>query len=286
MAFGISFGKSKTSGSSSTDVNKTEATNQTQTGTQSTQGSTATTGTSTTQATQSGSTTGATSNQQATTGSQTQQQQTTQFSAPVLGALESTVQSLLGTLPGTPMTQAGSFDHQAFVSQGVEAAQAQTQGELENSLNSIFDTVGGRDDQNSMATLLANRARGDAAASVAGVRSQLEGQAQNIDSQRFQNNLAGVGQQEGFLSQVLAALKGGQSNTTAATQTAEQTAGGTQQVGTSTQTGTSSTSTAQNEIVNQITQLLQNLTGTTTTVGKEDTTTKGKTGGFGLGLAI
>jgi hypothetical protein len=282
MAFGLSFGAKKTSGSSTTDVNKTETQNQTQAGTQATSGSTNTTGTSATQTQQN--TSGATTNQQATTGSQTQQQQSTLFSAPVLSSLENTVQSLLGSIPNQPAQQGGSFDHAAFVSQGVEAASAATQGELENSLNGIFDNVGGRDDQNSMATLLANRARGDAAASVAGVRSQLEGQAQAIDSSRYQNNLAGLGQQEGFVAQVLAALKGGTATTTGATQTSEKTAGGTQQQQSS--TGTSATQTNTQELVNQITAMLQTLQGTDVTVGTEHTKTKGTTIGGGAGLSF
>lgn len=282
MAFGLSFGASVKKGSSTTDVNKTETQNQTQTGVQATQGSTTTSGTSATQTAQN--TTGATTNQQATTGTQTQQQQSTLFSAPVLSSLESTVQSLLGTIPNQPATQGGTFDHAAFVNQGVEAAQAATQGELESSLNGIFDNIGGRDDQNSMSTLLANRARSDAAASVAGVRSQLEGQAQAIDSSRFQNNLAGVGQQEGFVSQVLAALKGGTATTTGATQTAENTAGGTQQQQAT--TGTSATQQSTQELVNQITAMLQTLQGTTNTVGTEHTKTKDTSIGGGAALSL
>lgn len=282
MAFGISFGSKKEKGSTTTNVNKTETQDQTQTGTQTTTGLTQQSGTSATQTqgatTQSGATTGSTIGQQTTT------QQATQFSEPVLSSLESTVQSLLGTLPGAPSQMEGTFDHDQFVQGGVDAASSKIQGDLESSLNSIFDNFGGRDDQNSMATLLANRGRSDAQASIAGVRSQLEGQAQEIEKNRFLANLQGVGQQEGFLTQVLDALKGGRAATTGETQTAEQTAGTSQQAGTT--TGSETTQTAQTQLQQTIEQLLQHLNGTTTTVGTEATKSKGSSGGFGLGLSI
>jgi hypothetical protein len=135
-----------------------------------------------------------------------------------------------------------------------------------------------------MAALLANRTRGDAAAQVAGINASLEAQAQDIDKNRFLANLQGTGQQEGFLTQILDALKGGRASATGATQTAENTAGGTQAA--TQQSGTSTTQQSQSEVMNQITQLLQQLTGTTTTAGTENSKTTGKSGGFGLGLSI
>lgn len=282
MAFGISFGSKKEKGTSLTNVNKTETQDQTQTGIQTTQGATSTTGQSSTSTTGATTQTGATTG--STTGQQTTQQQATQFSEPVLSSLESTVQSLLGTLPGSPSQLDNNFNHEAFVQGGTEAAASKIQTDLESSLNSIFDQFGGRDDQNSMATLLANRGRSDAAASIAGVRSQLEGQAQEIERNRFLANLQGVGQQEGFLTQVLDALKGGRAATTGTTQTAEQTAGTSQQAGTT--AGTETTQMSQQQLTQQIQALLQQLQGTTTTVGTEATKSTGKSGGFGLGLSI
>jgi hypothetical protein len=286
MGFGLSFGSKKESGKSSTDVNKTETTDQTQTGTQSTTGSTSTTGTQNTQTSSSGTTTNNTSNQQATTGSQSSQQTSTQFSQPIISGLESTVQALLGNLPSSPSQMDNNFDHNAFVSGGTAAAASSINSDLESTLNGMFDNFGGRDDQNSMATLLANRARGDAASQIAGVRSNLEGQAQGIERERYLANLQGTGQQEGFLANVLNALKGGQATTSGQVQTAENTAGGTQATGTQAQTGTSNTQMSQQELTQQLTQLLQKLQGTTNTTGTEDTKTSGKTGGFGLGLSF
>lgn len=218
MAFGISFGSNKTKGSSTTNVNKTEDTNQTQSGTQLSTGVSSQTGQSATTSTQTQ--TGATTQTGTTTGSQTQQQSSTQFGEPVLAGLESTVQALLGNLPSTPSQLNDTFDKDQFVAGGVSAAQSQIQMDLEASLNSMFDQFGGRDDSNSMATLLANRARGDAAAQLAGVRSNLEAQGQGIERDRFLANLQGVGQQQGFLAQILDALKGGRATATGQTQTA------------------------------------------------------------------
>jgi len=282
MGFGISFGKKKQSGSQNTTVSKTDVTDQTQTGTSSTSGSTQTSGTSTTATNQATSNTGTS----ATTGttSQVANQQSTQFSEPVLGTLENSVQALFAGLPTTPSSMGGSFDHDAFVSQGVQAAQSQVQGDLEKTLNGVFDAVGGRDDQNSMATLLANRARGDAAAQIAGVRANLESTAQGIDKDRFLANLQGIGQQEGFAGQVLDALKGGRAATTGTTTGTESTTGTTTNVGTT--TGTSTTAMSQTELTNQIQQILQQLQGTDTSTGTENTVSKGKNSGFGLGLSL
>lgn len=282
MAFGISFGKNKQSGTSTTNVNKTETTNQQQTGTKSSSGTSSTTGTSTTQSGQTSNVSERTN--QTNTGTQNTQQTTTQFSEPVLSTLESAVQNLFGGLSSSPSQMDDNFDADEFVSSGVEAAQSRVNSDLENTLNSMFDQFGGRDDQNSMAALLANRARADAAASVAGVRSNLEGQAQEIERQRFLANLQGVGQQEGFLSQVLGALKGGRAAGSSATQTAEEKAG--TSAGTNTQTGTSSTATSQQQVQNLVEALSQLLSGTTQTTGTEQTNQKTKSGGFGFGLSF
>lgn len=282
MAFGISFGKKKQSGTSDTTVNKTETTDQTQSGTQTTQGTITNTGTSTTQSSLAGTSSEAT--QQSTTGSQATQQQATQFSEPVLSTLESAVQNLFGALGASPERLQGDFNADEFVSSGVEAAQSKVNMDVENTLNSMFDQFGGRDDSNSMAALLANRVRGDAAANIAGVRSNLMSQADQIERERFLANLKSTGQQQGFLASVMDALKGGRAAGTSATQTAQDTTGST--VGATTQTGTSSTQTSEQQVQDLVTTLQQLLSGTTTTAGTEHSTQRGTSGGFGFGLSI
>src|SRR5574338_222040 len=180
MAFGISFGANKSKSSQTTNVNKTEDVNQTESGTKSSTGTTSTTGSS---ATTSGSTTNTSqtgTSAQQTTGSQQSTSTTTQFDDAVLGGLNSAVAALLGNIPMETQQLEGSFDHGAFVQSGLDAANSKIQTDLDASLNSVFDAIGGRDDSNSMATLLANRARSDAGAALSGAYANLEAQAQGI----------------------------------------------------------------------------------------------------------
>jgi hypothetical protein len=155
--FGLSFGAKKTSSSTTSKVDKTEDTNQTSSGTQTQTGTIANQGTSATQTSQTSNQSGATTGTSDTTGQQQTQQSGTQFSAPVLSALEQSVQNLLGGVKSQPSEMGGSFNHDQFVSQGMEAARSEIGSNLENSINGIFDTVGGRDDQNSMSTLWQRR---------------------------------------------------------------------------------------------------------------------------------
>lgn len=282
MAFGLSFGAKHQSGKSSTSINKTTDTTQAETGAKATSGVTSTSGTSATTGTQTGQTTGTTTNE--STGSQTNQQQSTLFSQQILGGLEGIIGDLFGAQSRTPMQLASDFDKQEFIDSGYAAAENRATEDTNTALNSIYDRLGGRDDNNSMATLLANRARTDTAAQLAGVRANLTGQAEGIARENFGADLAGQGQSQGFLSNLLAQLKGGTANTTGAIQTQESQAG--------TSTGTSATQTAeqttqQQTQVQQLLELLQNqLAGTEHVVGKEKTKTSGTEfgGGFSLGF--
>lgn len=282
MAFGLSFGAKKEKGSSSTDIFKSEATTQSETGTKATSGTTTTTGTSTTSGSQTGQTTGATTNE--SVGSQTNQQQSTLFSEGILSGLEGIIGDLFGSQARTPMSLGSDFDKQAFIDQGYAAAESRATDDTNIALNSIYDRLGGRDDNNSMATLLANRARGDAAAQLAGVRANLTGQAEGIARENFGADLAGQANSQGFLGNLLTALKGGTANTSGAIQTAES------QAGTSTGTTAQQTTETTNQSQTQVQQLLEllssQLAGTSVMVGSEDTKTKGKQfgGGFSLGF--
>ena len=282
MPFGLSFGAKKQSGKSTTTVDKNVDTTQVESGSKATTGVTSSTGSSTTTGSQTGQTTGTTT--QASTGSQTNQQQSTLFSQNILSGLEGIVQGLFGSSATTPKTLGSNFDKQSFVDQGYAAAESRATDDTNIALNGMFDRIGGRDDQNSMATLLANRARGDTAAQLAGVRANLTSQAEGIARENFGADLAGQGQAQGFLGNLLSALKGGTANTTGAIQTAENTTG--------TQAGTSANQTSENTQQQQtqvqaLLELLQNqLAGTERTTGTETTKTKGTEmgGGFSLGF--
>lgn len=280
--FGLSFGAKKGKASSTSTIDKTTDTTQVETGTKATSGVTTSTGTSTTTGTQTGQTTNNT--QQDSIGSQTNQQQSTLFSEGILSGLEGIIGDLFGSQARTPMTLADNFDKDAFVEGGYRAAESRATDDTNIALNSMFDRIGGRDDQNSMATLLANRARGDAAAQLAGVRANLEAQGEGIERENFAANLAAQGQSQGFLNSLLTALKGGTASTSGAIQTQESVTGA--QTGTSAQQTNETTNQSQTQ-TQQLLELLQSaLTGTEHVVGTEKT--KGKTsdmgGGFSLGF--
>jgi len=284
--FGLSFGANKTKQSSTTDINKTETTNQTETGTKTSTGTTTNTGTSATTGTSNTSTSQAGTSTQQSTGSQQSTSTTSQFSDAVLGGLNSAVSSLLGAIPTTTQQLGGSFNHDEFIQEGMDAASSKVQSDLDASLNSIFDSIGGRDDSNSMATLLATRARSDAGAALAGTRGSLEAQAQDIEKNRFLANLQGIGQNQSFLENILAALKGGQSTTTGAVQTAENTTGATTNTGTSATQEAQNTATSSTQIQNLIEALNNVLSGTVNTTGTESTKSKGSTIGGGASLSL
>ncbi len=168
------------------------------------------------------------------------------------------------------------------------AASQRVNQDLDSGLNSMYDQFGGRDDSNSMAMLLANRARADAGASLAGTRGQLAGQAEGIARDNFSANLAGQSSQQNFLQTLLGALKGGQATTTGAVQTNENVAGQTNQSGTTntSQSGTSNTQTQQDEVTKLAELLASIVAGTTNTVGTEKTKSKGLTIGGGASASI
>jgi hypothetical protein len=280
--FGLSFGAKKSSQTTTSNVDKTETQNQTQSGTQAQTGTTTNAGTTSSQ--QSGTTAGQTTNQQATTGQQQTEQKSTSFSAPVLSALEQSTQALLGSIPGAPSKLDTGFNPTDFISKGVEAAKSEVTDQLDTSLNSIFDTVGGRDNQNSMATLLATKARSQAGASLAGTQANLEAQANQIQRENFQANLSGEQTHNQILDAVLGALKGGSTSTTGATTTAENTAASGTTAQQQAQTGTQATQNTQ--VQDLMTAINQILAGTTHTVGSETDKTKGSSmgGGFSIGI--
>jgi hypothetical protein len=288
MGLGFSFGSKKTKSTQDTTANKTE------TGTQS--------GTSTTnQATSQSSTT----NQAGTSSSQTysdgksqsnsltsgastaQQQQTTQnFSDATLGGLENLVSQLLGSGKIGTVESISDFDPAAFVANGMRAATARARTGLDESIGGILDAVGGRN--NSAAALLQERVNNDANSMLAGVESQLTGQAEEI---RRNNLLAGntmASSQSDLLSNLLGALRGGITTTTGAT--TEQTSQQQQNQSTTSETGgqnqqTTQTSTTQamETMVSQLAQLLNSLTSST---GTESIKGTGKQTGFGMGLSL
>lgn len=287
MAFGISFGKSGQKSNQTTNIDKTESTNQSKTGTQTQTGTTTNTGTTSQNTTSQGTQTQAQTGTSTTTGQQTgtTSQTTNLFSDAILQGLEGVVGSLFGNTSGATV---GDFDADQFVAGGLAKATADSTMSLEDNLNQMVANIGGRADGNSMTALLANRARNDAAANLAGVESQLTGQANEIVRQ---NVLAGNtidATNQGFLANLLQTLKGGTSTTTGTEAVATQQQGQTGTTGTTTtaESGTSAGTTSQTQVQDLVTAISELLSGVTNTSGTEKTTgsTRKSGGGFSLSL--
>lgn len=282
MAFGLSFGAKKGSQTTTSNVDKTVTGTQASSGTQTQQGTTTNTGNTSTQ--QSGSATGSTTNQQATTGQQQTTQQGTAFSAPTLSALDAATQQLLGGVGATPAKLDTGFNGTEFVNKGMEAARSQVSDQLDTALNGIFDTVGGRDNQNSMATLLATKARGEAGAQLSGDYANLTANANQIERENFNANVGAQSSQNNLIEGIVSALKGGATTTTGNVATSENTAATGTSAQNTNQTGTQASSNTQvQDLVTAITQLLSS---NEHTVGTETDKTKTSSmgGGFSLGL--
>lgn len=281
-SFGLSFGAKKSKGKSTTAIDKLVDSTQIETGAKSTTGTTTTSGVSTTTGNQTGQTSGATTNN--SVGSQTNQQQSTLFSSGILQGLEGIIGSLFGSQATTPMQLNSNFDKSEFVEGGYRAAESRATDDLETGLNGMIDRIGARDDQNSMAMLLANRARNDTAANLAGVRSNLIGQAEGIARENFGADLAGQANSQGFLGNLLEALKGGSASTTGAIQTSESSTG--TSLGTSANQTSENTNQSQTQIQDLLELLANAMSGREHTTGTETTKSKGTDmgGGFSIGL--
>jgi len=297
MAFGISFGSNKKKSTQTSDVTKTEdqvqsgVTSQDQTQTTSQTATTSGTQTGTTTGSTTGSTTG-TSNQQAS-GTQSSTQRSQSLSDVILGALEASSLRALQSAeaPGGPAASSlNGFDLDSFVQNGYAAAEAQQRGNLEQSINGLFDSVGGTASGNSMAALLANRLQGDATANLAGIQANLVGQGNQILRENVGASVAERAAQQSYVANLLNQLKGGVTAATGEAATTEQTLGQTQQqtaeqqaqqqATTSQQTQQTDTTQVLASIINQLLNTQTNTVGHETTVGKE----KKSGGGFGLSI--
>lgn len=287
MALGFSFGKKSQKQNSTVTVDKTDALSQkgssTQNQTTNSLSSTNTAGQSQTNTNTATSNVGSSNMSGTTTG---QQAQTTRsFSDNILGGLESLVGNALGSAT-TTSTPTGNFDGDAFVRDAMAAADSRTQSGLDETLNGMFDTIGGRN--NSAAMLLGNRVRNDATASLAGTRANLEAQAQGITRENAVAgaNINSAGQ--GFLTSLLGALRGGVTTTTGTS--AETTAQNQNTANQSTTVGsentvnsTNSTTQSQENMMSQLQQLLDSITKTN---GTENTKGTIKSSGGGVSASM
>lgn len=285
MGIGLSFGKKKQKINTTTDVDRTDFTNQSQTGSTNTSGVTQ----SNTSSTATGSTTGQQSTSQTGTNISTgqsqgtSQQTTSAFSDSTLGAIEAAVGNLFNTT--ATKSPVSTFDPVAFVRDGVDSMRADVNSGLDADINSLMHGVGGTTGSNSMAALLGSKLRNEGAAKVAGTRSALTGQAEEIVRS---NALAGsqvAGQDQNFLANLLQTLKGGVTTTTGIE--SQQTSQNQQTQNTGTTNTAEQTQQAQQQQavqIQQLQELINQLTqGTNRTVGTERT--QGTTTSSGGGIS-
>lgn len=287
MALGISFGKNKQKIDQTTTTKGREELNQTTNGMTASSG--VTTGSSVTQGSQSAQGTSNTQSSQQSNQTQNTNQSgvstTTSFSDSVLVGLE---EQVLGMLNGG--NQVGSyettFDPDSYIKGVMGAAESKAQHGLNQGVNNVFSSVGGR--QNSMSQLLAGQLANDAAAALGGVRSQAEATAAEILRQDYLANAQGSVADQGFLANLIGALRGGTSTTTTSQAGTTDTSG--------TQTGSQATQTAeqaqnaQTQMTEQIQNLVEIVNQVVNGIKNIDTTerTKGSTtkSGGGIGLSL
>lgn len=296
--FGLSFGASHDSSKSTSNVTKDETGSQvgneftlgSKTGTQSTTGSTTNTAAGT-------STTTGTSNQATTqTGTQQQTGTTRNLSAETTGGLEGAVHALLTQIldpkvgDRAMLTRGlgamGDFNVDEYVNGTLQAAKATQGTKLDEILGSIFSRGGSAEGNNSMETLLANRARGDAAANLAGVEAQARGAGAQIAQGGVNAISTAMAAASAQLPAILNALKG-------ATTTTEQSSllsqieklVGAQGSQTATTEASAQQTAGQQTSAETLAQLISNIVNTQShTTGTE--TTKGSNTKIGGGLSL
>lgn len=303
MPLGINFGsdKTKSSGSSTTDVDQTKttdlATTQQTTGTNQQTGSTSQASSSATTSGQQSSQKGSTSSDLSSSGVATQLTQL--FSDDALKGLESLFSSSLAGAGGNEAlsaltkqaaNRADEFDPAAFVAAQVGLAQQEYTDTVKPTLAAAASNIGGNAANNSMVNLLTQIASGRQAREVAGVQANAEAQASDILNSILTTGANVAGQESNALTQIGDLLRGAIASSTGTQENAQTQVGQTTQegraAGTSTATAESETTT---QLLNLISQLVQgtqtgteNVSGTT----EQDFSQQGKTksSGFSLGL--
>lgn len=180
------------------------------------------------------------------------------------------------------------FDPVAFVADTLQAAESRFNRETAESLNVLGNQLGGTERGNSAAALIKGRLEEENRASLAGIRAQATGTAQDIVRQNI-SQAAGL---EGFnlenLVQIGELLRGAETTGQVDTTSQQATKGTAAESATGTQTGAQQTRQEQEtqaldtllEIVNAITSQ----TASSTSEGTSDKTTKEKESGSLLDL--
>ncbi len=286
--FSLSFGKKKTSSSGTDVIDKTTTGTQQQTGTQAGVESTSSTGTSNTTNQSTGSSATTQQQQQTTSASGKTTQQS--FSDALASGIEGSIQGLLGDLGSTasslnPGIEAlGNFNADQFVQGVMEQARVQQQSQLDQSINGLVDAIGGTPQSNSMSALLAGKLTNESAANLAGIQSQATEESQKILQGNLGAQASAMSSVNDLIPAIISAFKGGNvTGTSLEEQIANMVGSGT--TATSEQSAQQQ-STQQNQL-SQTLQIINQLLNTSEhTAGTETQNTKGKSGGFGIGLSL
>ncbi len=292
FSLGFSFGKQKTKETRDTTLNKTEATNQSQTENTTGTKTNTTTGTST-QSNQSQGNAVSTQSTKSGEVRQSQQQQTgsqSSFSNDFVTNAEAKINNLfdsLGTDRAAINDRVGAIkniDVGDYVNRAVAAATATQRSALDEGIGGIGSALGGTENENTAAALLAQRLRNESSATLGGVAAGAEAEALKINRENALASAQALGSQGNILADIVNALKGANVSTAqnlTGTERGETSASGqanNQTSETSTQTQ-QSTSQAIETLTQTINALLQGLT-TTNAVENVKGTTTGKS--FGL----
>lgn len=296
MPLGISFGfgkkKQKSSGTATLDKLETslqsglESTASTSTGSE-------TTSQSATSSSQGTSTTGgSTSQNTSSTGTQTQTGTSRTLSQSVQSALESALTGLIGRSDASAQTVADSaasltdFDPNQFVSGVVAGAESRINEGLDSSLGQLFSRIGGTDGSNTMASILANRARSNAASELAGIESQAAATAAQIQQGNVGTTAQALNANQGLIPALASVLKGAEVTTESSTLQQElANILGTQQATTQVAENSQQNQNVATQKVQELLQLVaQAMQSSTQTNATETQKTKGSSSGFNFGL--
>ncbi|KAK0039429.1 hypothetical protein Bpfe_031106 [Biomphalaria pfeifferi] len=200
------------------------------------------------------------------------------------GATEAGQKALTDRLAQVRADSNRTFDVSGFVSGITRAAASQTQMDMEGRINEMLSATGGSETGNSMAALLGNRVRNDAAASFAGIASDAMATGEEIRRAGMESNTMQtsqlVGDISGQLGALLEASRGGitsyrdNESTNYAEQQAQSTHYKEGQVTTGSTTGTTKTNTKTTQTSKDKTKTTE--TGLTQVKSEKDTKTKTK----------
>jgi len=171
----------------------------------------------------------------------------------------------------TALGAARGFDPEAFTKGIVDSARVNLEQDTQGGINAFNSAIGGNESTNTIAALVADRARRDQASTLGGIASGAAGQAAQISTQLLDSvlNAARAAGVEPIVA-IGNLLKGGVASSTGQAASQQQQAQQTAQAGTATTAEQTQTIQQQQtaELVNEIVNQLLAAEGTSTTKSK------------------